>query len=85
MTPVVAVCASRPEMVPSPDEVAELLEVPTSVLSDEKNYGRRMRDFGGNANAKVGATYIQFQSHQIWGATAIMLGELIELLRGLRC
>ena len=85
VTPVVAVCHQRPDMTPNPDEVAELLEVPTTVLLDQKNYGRHTRDFGVTSTVQVGVGYIQFQSHQIWGATAIMLGELIEVLRGLDC
>lgn len=81
VTPVVAVCANRPAMVPSPDEVAELLEVPISVLLDKTNYGRHIREFGDQSRVKIEAGDIQFQSHRIWGATAIMLSELIEMLR----
>lgn len=83
VTPVVALCAARPVIVPNPDEVAELIEVPTNHLLDQNNYGRQSRALGVQSKVDVDVGYIQFERHRVWGATAIMLGELIEVLRGL--
>lgn len=81
VTPIVATSVARPAMTANPDEVAELLEVPVSHLLDEDNYGQHPHDFGDKSRVRVNVGHIQFQSHQIWGATAIMLGELIAVLR----
>lgn len=63
---------------PSTDEVAELLEVPLSYLLDDANAGRHLRDFHG---MDFSAPHIRWQTHYIWGATSMILGELIALVR----
>lgn len=81
VTPVVATANARPKMKANPDEVAELLEVPVAHLLNQNNYGRHEHDFGETSRVRVNVGHIEFQSHQIWGATAIMLGEMIAVLR----
>ena len=69
------------DFVPNPDEVAELLEIPLATLLDESNYGRHLHEFGRRSPTHVDVGHIQHQTHRIWGATAIMLGELIQVLK----
>lgn len=75
--PLVAVVAERPPFVPHPHEVAVLLEMPLPYLLDESHWGWHF-------HARPGLTYrvphIAFQGQRIWGATAVILSELIPLL-----
>jgi 8-oxo-dGTP pyrophosphatase MutT (NUDIX family) len=77
VTPWVAFAAERPAMVPNPAEVALLLEVPLRHLLDPANLesSREMRD--GTA---CSVPHFTWQSHRIWGATCLILGELVTLL-----
>lgn len=74
--PWVGFVPGRPLFAPHKAEVAELLEVPIDVLADPRNHGRHTLRRG---NYEFSAPDIQFRQHRIWGATAMMLGELISL------
>jgi 8-oxo-dGTP pyrophosphatase MutT (NUDIX family) len=73
---IVGVAASRPAFVPAPGEVAEVLEVPLATLADPAHLrlGRRAR--GG---VEIDAPYFAIGDHQVWGATAMILGELLAI------
>jgi 8-oxo-dGTP pyrophosphatase MutT (NUDIX family) len=73
---VVGVAATAPVFVPDPREVAEVLEVPLAVLADPAHLrlGRRAR--GG---IEIDAPYFAVGDHQVWGATAMILGELLAI------
>ena len=73
---IVGVAASRPAFVPAPGEVAEVLEVPLAILGDPAHLrlGRRAR-----AGVEIDAPYFAVGDHQVWGATAMILGELLAL------
>lgn len=76
--PFVAVAATRPDFDPNPDEVAELLETPVAHLISRDHDGWHEIQRRG---LKFRTPHITFQGHRIWGATGIMLGELIEVLQ----
>ncbi len=80
VTPFVGVVDARPAFRLEAREVAEILEVPLSELSDPRRrlWGNRTRegyliDFPYFA---VGTP----PNHEVWGATAMMLSEFVELL-----
>lgn len=75
--PFLAVAAERPRFVPNPDEVAALLEVPVPHLFDRSHRGTHLVLRRGFACL---APHIEFQGHRIWGATAVILSELICIL-----
>jgi 8-oxo-dGTP pyrophosphatase MutT (NUDIX family) len=77
VTPFVAVCAVAPTWRGNEIEVAEILELPLDVLCDADRYGQRLIDRGG---CVFSAPCICWQSHDIWGATAMILGELAAVL-----
>jgi 8-oxo-dGTP pyrophosphatase MutT (NUDIX family) len=77
VTPWVAVARSRPEFVPNPAEVETLLEVPLAHLLDAAHFGRQSRQYQGHSYS---APHFLFQSHRIWGATCMILGELVTIL-----
>ncbi len=76
--PFVAYCPSRPDLVPAPAEVAELIEVPLDHLLDPAVYRNEewiIRDL------PVDVPYYLLGGHQVWGATAMVLSEMEHRLR----
>ena len=76
--PVVAAADSRPDFRPSPHEVAEVLEIPLDHLLDAKNTRREVWPLRG---LDVNVPFYLFQDHKIWGATAMIMAELLDLIR----
>lgn len=77
--PVVAYVPTRPAFVPSPHEVAEVLEVPLAHLLSPATRCEEVWDIRG---APVRVPYYAFGQHKIWGATAMVLCEFLALLTG---
>ena len=99
VTPFVGVVDRRPAFRPEAREVAEILEVPLSQLTDP---ARRMRGNRTREGYLIDFPYFKVEdlahplvrrslgeggshgdggpSHQVWGATAMMLSEFVELL-----
>jgi 8-oxo-dGTP pyrophosphatase MutT (NUDIX family) len=76
--PSVAAAESRPDFRPSPHEVAEVLEVPLDHFLDTQNVQRevwRLHDLD------VRVPFYSFQGHKIWGATAMVMAELLDLIK----
>jgi 8-oxo-dGTP pyrophosphatase MutT (NUDIX family) len=77
--PIVAVADSRPDFVPCAREVASLIEAPLNTLWDParlKFESRVRRGADGNPGLTVSVPYFDVDGHQVWGATAMILGEL---------
>ena len=77
VTPWIAKLEQSPDLIPNPAEVAEVLEVPIAQLLDVRSYGCHNHSRG---SVSLSAPHIQWQRHRIWGATAMILGELIAVL-----
>ena len=78
--PVVALTDISPDFLPSPLEVAEILEIPIDHLLDPRNIRQETWQFRG---ADVQVPFYAFGGHKIWGATAMVLAELLEILKGI--
>ena len=76
--PYVAWHDGHPHFVPQDREVAEILEVPLSHLLDPDTMRHEIWEIKGYS---VEIPYYLVDDHRVWGATAIMLSELIERLR----
>ena len=76
--PWVGVTEPRPELAPNPAEVEELFEVPLAHLLDDANFGSRRRVHQGRPYT---APHFVWKSHRIWGATCMILGELVTILK----
>lgn len=76
--PVVAFSDTRPDFQPSEHEVEEVIEVPVDHLLKPENARREMWHYKG---MDMEVPFFVFQEHKIWGATAMILSELIELLK----
>ena len=86
ITPFVGVISARPTFRLAEREVSELLEIPLDQLRDRDNlhWGHRTRegyliDFPYFNITTPDAPHDQ-PSHQVWGATAMILGEFISLI-----
>ncbi len=75
--PIVAAAAVRPPLAPSADEVAALLEVPLAALTAPaaRVTARRPGIDGRNRDVPAFAAL----GHTIWGATAMILAELVAV------
>lgn len=75
--PVVGITDTRPAFRPAPGEVDAIVEVPLEHLQDASRIrtGTRQRE-----GVEVQYAYLDLGGHQVWGATAMVLGEFIQLL-----
>lgn len=75
--PVVATIPQRPEFVRSPEEVEEVIEIPLAYMKDSKNLREEIWTI---RDIPVSVPFYLFKENKIWGATAMVLAELLELL-----
>ncbi len=75
--PVVAFTAQRPAFAPNAGEVAEVLEVPLAHLLDPATRREEVWSLRGE---DVCVPFYAVGPHKIWGATAMVLCELLALL-----
>lgn len=77
--PVVGVTDVRPAFIAAPGEVDEIVEVALEDLQDASHIRRGTHVREGVA---VEYPYFDLAGHQVWGATAMVLGEFVCLLNG---
>jgi 8-oxo-dGTP pyrophosphatase MutT (NUDIX family) len=75
--PVVGWWSRRPDFAPDAREVARLLEVPLLALADPSTLRLRWRSHEGR---RYEVPYFSIEGEQVWGATAMVLGELLVAL-----
>lgn len=77
--PVVGILPYRPDFYPDPREVEDIVEVDLDTLLDETIVGDSKIEVRGMT---VDAPFYQIQGHRVWGATAMMISELLVVLDG---
>ena len=75
--PVVGILPYRPDFYPDPREVDDIVEVDLDQLIDRTIIGTNQIEVRGML---VEAPYYQIQNHRVWGATAMMISELLMLI-----
>jgi 8-oxo-dGTP pyrophosphatase MutT (NUDIX family) len=75
--PVVGLLGEGFSLMPDPQEVAEIFEVPLSFLLDAANCERQTGEWWGEKREFYSFRY---ERHQIWGATAAIVVNLRERL-----
>ena len=75
--PVVGVLPYRPDFYPDPREVEAVVEVELDTLLDETIVGDSQVEVRGTT---VDAPYYQIQGYRVWGATAMMISELLMVM-----
>lgn len=78
--PVVTATDKRPDFRPSTHEVAEVIEVSLDHLLDPKNVHKEVWTI---RETEVLVPFYLFTRHKIWGATAMVMAELVELLNNI--
>jgi len=78
VTPVVAWSATLPAFVPNPSEVAEVFLAPLSEIIPEQAVAYEEREIRGET---VVVPFFMIQHHRVWGATALMLCDLVARIR----
>jgi 8-oxo-dGTP pyrophosphatase MutT (NUDIX family) len=81
VTPVVGVCARQLVVTPNPHEVAAVLELPVGQLADREHWGRHEIERRG---LRFSAPHFFLGGQRIWGATSLILAELVSALCDLR-
>jgi 8-oxo-dGTP pyrophosphatase MutT (NUDIX family) len=76
--PVVGYTAIDPVFVADPNEVEEVIEVQLTELVSFANRKVKQMDIKG---ISVTAPYFEVGEHHIWGATAMIISEFIEILK----
>jgi 8-oxo-dGTP pyrophosphatase MutT (NUDIX family) len=76
--PIVAYTNTRPNFIPEPQEVDEIIEININQLIDPLNKQYREILHRNQTRVKVPAFYIN--DLVIWGATAMIINELIEVI-----
>ena len=72
--PVVGVCDTRPVFRPDDHEVARIVEVPLARLASRECVRLRIRTHEGR---DYEVPYFALEGEQVWGATAMVLSELL--------
>jgi len=80
VTPVVALTTHKPLYLPNPDEVADVIELELSCLADRSSRGRHEITRGP---LRFYTPHLHVAGRNVWGATWIILGELLERLQSL--
>lgn len=75
--PFAAYVLQRPDFKPDEKEVAEIVETPVSIFSDVSIKGKQEIVRG---DITFTAPYYKIGEYKVWGATAIILSELEEML-----
>lgn len=77
VTPFLAICGARPPFHPSSAEVAELIEVPLKALLSVENHSSH---YIVRRGVRFRAPHIQIGQHRVWGATCMILAEVMVLM-----
>ena len=77
--PFVAFSPIRPEFRPDAIEVAELIEVPLSLLLNPATYKEEMWHIPNYGDRRI--PFFDVFGHYVWGATAMILSEFLTLLQ----
>jgi len=77
VTPAVGFVHPPFKINPDPFEVAEVFEVPLAFVMDRSVHQRQSREYKGTQRFFY---VMQYNEHYIWGATAAMLVNLVDIL-----
>jgi 8-oxo-dGTP pyrophosphatase MutT (NUDIX family) len=75
--PVVGVMPHKPDFYPDPREVDSVFEVSLTELTDASIVGTQQLEVRGHV---VDAPFYHLQERRVWGATAMMIAELLVVL-----
>lgn len=77
ISPVIAQTPACPAFIPDMTEVAEIFTVPLRYFLNQDNSGEYKINYRNNLNISVPG--FSYKNHLIWGATAMILSELLHI------
>ncbi|WP_235009895.1 NUDIX hydrolase [Algoriphagus boritolerans] len=78
VSPVVGFLEKRPEFIPEANEVSRIIPTAVPLLFNPEIKKRKMLTIGKSMN--LDAPYFEIDGEIVWGATAMILSELIQIL-----
>lgn len=78
LTPVVGLSVGVPTLRPDPDEVEAAFSVPLRTLLDPATVQEEVWERGG---ARFRVPFYALEGYKVWGATALLLSELVARVR----
>ena len=78
VTPFLAYCDTPPEMRADPFEVQRIIEAPFRFFTDTKNRLEKLMTIAGY-NKEISVKYFDVDGETVWGATAMILSEIVTL------
>jgi 8-oxo-dGTP pyrophosphatase MutT (NUDIX family) len=79
--PFVGAITYKPDFFPEPAEVAEVVEVNVDDLSDSRFRGEKKITLSNGTTVET--PYFNLQGKTVWGATAMIISEFLEVLASL--
>ena len=77
VSPFIGFTKEKPEFKPDPFEVERIITLPFKDMLDQKI--RKMGSVKVNLGLKLETPYFDIDQEMVWGATAMILGEFLEL------
>jgi 8-oxo-dGTP pyrophosphatase MutT (NUDIX family) len=81
VSPFLGYCNETPLFIPDSREVASMVELPLAVLLDDGF--AEMQRMATSYSESIDVPVFKVGSHGVWGATAMMLSELKEVLKSI--
>ncbi len=78
LTPIVGLSVGEPELRPDPDEVEAAFSVPLAALLDPATVHEEIWERRG---VRMRVPFFALEGYKVWGATALLLSELVARLR----
>ena len=75
--PVIGYMNHRPDFYPDAREVDKVIEIALEEIINPKIIGRKILNIRG---VEIDAPFYQIQEHTVWGATAMMISELLTII-----
>ncbi|CAM3486660.1 Nudix hydrolase domain-containing protein [Flavobacterium longum] len=82
VSPFLGYLPEKPLFIPDPREVAAMVQMPLSVLLDDQF--TELRRMATSYSQSIDVPVFNVGEHAVWGATAMMLSELKEVLKAVR-
>lgn len=79
--PVIGYMNNKPDFYPDAREVDKVIEITLSEITNPTIIGRKILHVRG---VEVDAPFYQIQEHTVWGATAMMISELLTVIHELK-
>lgn len=78
VSPIIGFAESKPDFVPEKREVERIIQASVSSLYEPEFRKQKILEI--SKNFKLDTPYFEVEKEMVWGATAMILGELIQIL-----